>query len=75
MLQFGLFIINVHVHTFYISQKASSTTSTAQHSIKLETDFIAYLMLMNIHVIYSSKEVLHHLDFFIFLSEILNNNF
>ena len=25
--------------------------------------------------IYSSKEVLHHLDFFIFLSDILTNNF
>ena len=28
-----------------------------------------------LHILYSSKEVLHHFDFFIFLSDILTNTF
>ena len=45
------------------------------HKMSPQINHLCHFIMSNHYKIYSSKEVLHHLDFFIFLRDILTNKF
>ena len=69
VLQFFLFIYLFYFFLAAVSHFNSYTNAQGHFLI------LAFANKCNQLIIYSSKEVLHHLDFFIFLSDILTNKF